>query len=97
MAVWRWVEMPVQAEHASTVRQLLFAQAPHTRAFPGCEYLRLYEGEGPTFYSLSRWSTPEALEKYRSSTLFRSFWAQLKPYFRSPAQALTLRDLGEFR
>lgn len=88
--------MPVAPEHRAIVREKLLRQAPHTRAFPGCEYLRLYEGEGPTFYSLSCWSSPEALEKYRSSTLFRTFWAQIKPYFQVPAQAHTLTELGEF-
>lgn len=99
MPIWRWVQMPIQAEHAAQAEAALLAQAPHTRAFPGCLALRLYreEGpEGPTFYSLSAWESLEALEKYRNSALFRAFWAKLKPLFREAAQAHTLTEIGSF-
>lgn len=88
--------MPVHAEYTAKAREMLLTQAPHTRAFPGCQYLHLYEGEGPTFYSLSLWASAAHLEKYRSSTRFRTFWAQLKPLFRAPARAISLTALGEF-
>ncbi|MCX7607429.1 MAG: antibiotic biosynthesis monooxygenase [Bacteroidia bacterium] len=93
MPIWRWVAMPIRSEAYEKVRSMLLSQAPHTRAFPGCLSLVLYEGEGPTFYSLSSWETTEALEAYRRSPLFRRFWEELKPYFRDSAQAVSLKAL----
>ncbi len=93
--VWRWVEMPAQAEKVPLLREKLLAQAPHTRNFPGCLHLQLfYQPEGPTFYSLSQWESLEALERYRASTLFRTFWGEIRPYFRAKPRAQTLQPLS---
>lgn len=66
-------------------------QAPHIRAFPGCEHLELWRDvDTPatrTTYSL--WTSEEALEAYRSSKLFRSTWSSVKPLFDAPPEAHT--------
>lgn len=74
--------------------QKLLEQAPKVRAFVGCEGLTLHpDGErAGIFYSISRWDSPAALEAYRQSPLFRTFWAEVRPYFIEPPQAFTLQD-----
>jgi quinol monooxygenase YgiN len=96
MPLWRWVEMPVWPERADTVRELLLRQAPLTRSFPGCLALTLYESKGSTFYSLSSWVDAEALERYRASSVFRTFWATLRPHFREAPRAVSLQTIGTF-
>ncbi|MCS7162064.1 MAG: antibiotic biosynthesis monooxygenase [Bacteroidia bacterium] len=96
MAIWRWVELPIQAESAEFVQGLLAQHAPKVRAFPGCQALYLYVGEGPTFYSFSEWATSTDLEAYRQSPLFRTFWAQLRPHFRARPRAFSLTLLARY-
>jgi len=90
----RVVQMHFQREAVEPMRDRLLAQAPKVRAFPGCLYLVLHQdAESPeTFYSISHWESPEALEAYRQSSLFRDFWAELKACFARPARAFTLRE-----
>ncbi|MCS7189255.1 MAG: antibiotic biosynthesis monooxygenase family protein [Bacteroidia bacterium] len=90
MGIWRWVEIPVAPEKEEETHRLLLRQASQVRSFPGCRSLALYRSVGPNFYSLSLWESEEALEKYRSSRMFRDFWAQIKPFFRAPAKAMNL-------
>lgn len=96
MPLWRWVEMPIRPEGIEAARAILLRQAPRTRAFPGCLALTLYEGEGPTLYSLSLWESAEALEAYRSSALFRDFWETLRPYFQGKPRAVSVCQIATF-
>ncbi len=90
----RIVRMVFPPDLREPIAQKLLAQAPKVRAFAGCEGLALHldsERSG-VFYSISRWASLEALETYRNSELFRTFWAELRPHFIEPPQAFTLRD-----
>lgn len=57
--------------------------APEIRAFPGCRHLELWRDRDTRHVctTYSHWEHPEALEKYRESSLFRSTWAAVKPLF----------------
>ena len=57
--------------------------APEIRAFPGCLHLELWRDiEAPAvFTTYSHWKNEEALDEYRNSNLFRTTWAEVKPWF----------------
>ena len=67
--------------------------SPHIRAFEGCTYLELWHGH--RFSNIctthSHWTGPDALEAYRRSDLFRSTWAEVKPFFAAPPVASSHR------
>ncbi|MEN3040379.1 MAG: antibiotic biosynthesis monooxygenase family protein [Bacteroidia bacterium] len=94
--LWRWVEMPIHAEKIEEARAILLTQAPRTRAFPGCLFLVLYESAGPNLYSLSQWESPQALEAYRQSVMFREFWARIRVCFRDRARAVSLQEVNRY-
>ncbi|MCS6895129.1 MAG: antibiotic biosynthesis monooxygenase [Bacteroidia bacterium] len=94
--LWRWVEMPIHPDKIEEARAMLLAQAPRTRAFPGCLHLTLYEAEGPNLYSLSQWQSVEALEAYRHSAMFRDFWVKMRVYFRERARATSMWEVGRY-
>ncbi|MCS7153780.1 MAG: antibiotic biosynthesis monooxygenase [Bacteroidia bacterium] len=92
--LWRWVEIRAYPERADIVCSLLAEQAKRVRRFPGCLALSLYRGENADFYSLSLWESPEALEAYRQSEIFRSFWLIIKKHFRAPAKAVSFEKVS---
>lgn len=67
----------------------------HIRNFPGCQFLELYRDkhDPAIFFTYSKWNTPDDLEAYRSSELFKRVWATTKPMFRSRAQAWSVDTL----
>lgn len=60
--------------------------------FDGCLHLELHrDAELPNvFFTISRWRSPEHLEKYRESALFNATWARTKALFAEPAQAWSM-------
>jgi quinol monooxygenase YgiN len=63
--------------------------APQIRSFPGCHHLELWRDmDAPAACTTySRWESPEALDVYRDSDLFRRTWTTVKPLFDEPARA----------
>jgi quinol monooxygenase YgiN len=69
------------------------------RSFKGCHHLDLLgeiSGEGVIF-TYSHWDSPEALNEYLGSALFKSTWSKVKPLFRSKAEAWSLEKLQEVK
>ena len=59
----------------------------------GCtdlEILRSEQGSIISVWTISLWTSEEALNQYRSSALFQKTWANVKPLFSSKAHAWTL-------
>jgi len=67
------------------------------RNFPGCSHLQLLkDAEDPLCYTtLSYWSHPDDLEKYRKSELFGSVWGRVKTLFAERSQAFSLERFIE--
>lgn len=65
------------------------------RAFPGCEFLELYRGQDNSriFFTYSYWQSPQDLENYRHSDLFKGVWAETKPMFSDKAEAWSVDKL----
>lgn len=76
------------------------AAGPRIRAFPGCLHLELLVSiDYPNVLTtLSHWESDEALQKYRSSDLFRSTWSRTKPLFAAEPEASSHEPLrGDVR
>ena len=63
--------------------------SPEIRATAGCHHLELWrDADFPhVFTTYSHWENEDALDRYRSSELFRSTWGQVKPHFTAPPEA----------
>ena len=57
--------------------------APEIRQFPGCRHLELWrDADAPhVCTTYSHWDDAEALDRYRSSSLFKATWAAVTPLF----------------
>lgn len=63
--------------------------SPRIRAFPGCHHLELWQDASypNVLTTMSHWEDDAALERYRSSSLFRATWARTRPLFAARPQA----------
>ncbi len=78
----RLVCMTVCPEELEAFRRVYEEVAPSVRSFPGCLYLTFWEGVTPgEVATCSVWTSPSALEAYRSSAVFRRNWSRLKRFF----------------
>jgi len=79
----RIVRMTFTPEAVGTFLDQFDETAPRIRAFPGCHHLALWRDlDAPHVCTThSHWESEEALEQYRSSDLFQSTWATVKPLF----------------
>jgi heme-degrading monooxygenase HmoA len=62
------------------------------RNFPGCIHLELMHDQdhNHVYYTVSKWQSYEALEAYRSSSLFLDTWKKTKVLFNSKPQAFSM-------
>ena len=67
------------------------------RTFPGCLHLELLRDlDNPAVYvTYSHWETPEALQQYRRSELFKTTWAATKQLFAERATAFSVEKIDE--
>lgn len=67
------------------------------RSFPGCGGVQfLNDRQHPTiFFTYSHWDSPDSLEAYRQSPLFREVWSQVKPWFADKPEAWSVEELEE--
>lgn len=59
----------------------------------GCTDLEILRSEHDgiiSVWTISLWTSEEALNQYRSSALFQNTWSKVKPLFSSKAHAWTL-------
>jgi len=73
----------------------LFGQVkPQISSFAGCISVQLlqHDSQPELFFTISTWQSAEHLEGYRSSELFTTTWAKVKPNFASKAEAWSLLE-----
>lgn len=66
------------------------------RAQVGCEGLEVLRSEAEgnvSIWTISIWHSEEALNTYRSSSLFKKTWSDVKPLFSGKARAWTLTSI----
>ncbi len=63
--------------------------SPRIRRFEGCEHLELWQDArfANVCTTYSHWTEAGALERYRHSDLFRTTWAEVKPWFAAAPRA----------
>lgn len=85
----RLVKMHFRPEETGNFIALFERQKEQIRAFDGCLYLELLQSEDDPciFFTLSQWTGPEALERYRMSELFQTTWAATKQLFAARPEA----------
>jgi quinol monooxygenase YgiN len=79
----RIVRMTFQADRLADFQAIFDKSKTHIRAFPGCTHLELlHDPDAPNVrITYSHWDSPDALEAYRHSELFRNTWAATKLLF----------------
>lgn len=62
------------------------------RSFPGCTYMELMRdlNAPSTLVTISYWESPDDLEEYRKSALFRSVWTRVRQLFARKPEAFTV-------
>lgn len=90
----RIVRMEFNPDHVKDFEGLFAQVKKQIRYFPGCLSLQVWtDPESPNVYfTFSRWETPEDLEAYRSSALFKDTWTQTKRWFCAKPQAFSAID-----
>lgn len=85
----RIVRMTFAPDTVETFLDRFDETAPQIRNFPGCHRLALWRDlDAPHVCTThSHWESEEALAQYRSSNLFQSTWAAVKPLFADAPEA----------
>ena len=63
----------------------------------GCVSLRLFSDANTpnVIFTVSKWTSQEALEAYRSTSFFKNTWMKVKLYFDGPTQVWSLIEINE--
>ncbi len=72
------------------------AHKSQIKAFPGCHHLELLRGtdDSNIFFTFSIWDSPDALENYRHSDLFKGIWKVTKLMFDGRPEAWSVEVAG---
>ena len=91
----RFVRMTFQEDRLTDFLFIFDASKAQIRAFPGCRHLELLRDlDQPNVrMTHSRWESPEALEAYRQSDLFRTTWAATKVLFADKPMAFSTETI----
>ncbi len=88
----RIVKMTFELEAIPTFLETFEHYKDKIRNQPGCQYLELIQGiDSPhIIMTYSHWNTPEDLENYRQSDLFKEVWKLTKMHFSDRPEAWSL-------
>jgi quinol monooxygenase YgiN len=95
--VVRIVRMHFRTEEIETFLAIFNANRDAIRNFSGCTYMDLMRDlqSASTLVTISHWQSPDDLEQYRQSPLFRSVWTRVKPLFARRPEAFTIEPFLE--
>lgn len=93
MSLIRIVKMTFRPEAVAEFQKIFDQRKERIAAAPGCASVELLHDDANTFFTYSVWEDEIALETYRSSELFTSTWALVKPLFAAKAEAWSVRKL----
>lgn len=91
----RIVRLSIDPAHLQTFHQHFTNSKQKIRAFPGCTHLQLLEDskQKNILFTYSHWESETHLNKYLTSQLFNTTWAQVKPLFSAKARAWSLQEV----
>jgi quinol monooxygenase YgiN len=93
--VTRIVRMHFRADAVESFLKTFNENKEAIRSFPGCTHMEIAKDLRAlnTFVTISHWTSPEALEAYRKSSIFEAVWAKTKPLFSAKAEAFTVEKI----
>ncbi len=93
--ITRLVEMELRPEAVAEFMALYGAARATIAGQPGCRSVVLVQAADAStrFATWSVWDDEAALEGYRTSAFFRSFWPRVRALFAQPARAQTFRPV----
>ena len=85
----RIVKMTFDPSETEAFQELFHKNKLKIRGFEGCQFLELYrdKAEGNVFFTYSYWENEDALENYRTSSLFKEVWSNTKKMFSAKPEA----------
>ena len=89
----RIVKMTIAPDKVDTFKSIYKKGMERIRDFEGCTHLELLQEDGSNvLMTYSYWNTPEDLERYRKSDVFKGIWSQVKPLFVEKPLAWSLKQ-----
>ncbi len=94
--ITRVVKMKFKNSGVAEFKEIFNESAPKIRVFAGCHGVNLFCAcdDPTTLFTISTWESPEALELYRNSALFKGTWSRTKRLFEEKAQAWSLDQIS---
>jgi quinol monooxygenase YgiN len=94
----RIVKLTIQPERTDDFIANFQANKKKIRSFAGCRTLALFRDSNDPciFFTYSHWKTPEHLEDYRQSELFKGVWESVKPMFLLAAEAWSVDEVVRY-
>lgn len=95
--ITRIVRITFRAEEIKQFIRIFDLSVNLIESFEGCLGVELMKDAGNenVFFTLSKWESEDHLNQYRSSALFKSTWAEVKPLFAEKADAWSLIDFKQ--
>lgn len=90
----RIVKMNFQADKTEYFLRTFRQKQSLIASFDGCNGVELLRDiHNPnTFFTYSRWNSPENLDAYRQSALFKETWSTAKLWFSGKAEAWSVEE-----
>ena len=91
----RIVKLTFQPDKVNKFVKLFTEERKKIVQFDGCKKVELWKDADSDniFFTYSEWNNKESLEKYRSSSFFKSTWTRAKMFFADKAQAWTVNQI----
>ena len=93
----RIVKLQFKEEELASFQAYFESICDQIRNFEGCEKLELLQqtNQPNVIFTYSYWESEEALENYRVSDLFQTFWRVAKAKFSGKPEAWSLNKITE--
>ena len=88
----RFVKLEIAPNHITDFKELTNSERKDILAFDGCSHLEILQDvNNPCiFFTVSHWSSENALNKYRNSGFFQANWTRVKQWFSDKPLAWSL-------
>lgn len=96
--ITRIVRLTLKDESSQNDFRALYASRnPMNRGVSGCLEVKIMKdiNENNVYYTVSKWTTNEALENYRSSAYFKETWPMVKSTLASKTKVFTMEEVVE--
>lgn len=92
----RLVRMTIHPERIAEFEEIFRGVHDRIESFPGCHTVELVRDVrySNVLMTISRWDDEEALERYRSSDLFRRTWSATRELFAAAPEATSYEPVS---